>query len=188
MKLLRILAISTVLLNLISCSKKEESANLLFGLNVSQETSRLHSGTPLSVQIENKKDRAIDSVVYHSFNKSFSSTQANGSHEIPTDNEKLGQHILRAEIYSGGKSYTIQNSIVLIADAAPSIYTYEVLEEYPHDIKAYTQGLEFYNDDILFESTGQYGQSGLRRVDLSSGEVLKKIDLGDKYFGDGLTI
>ena len=188
MKLLRILAISAMLLNLTSCDKKEESANLLFGLKVSQETSKLHSGTPLSTQIENKKDRAIDSVVYHTFNKSFSTTQENGIHEIPTDNEKLGQHILRAEIYSGGESYTIQNSIVLLADKAPTIYTYEVLEEYPHDIKAYTQGLEFYKDDILFESTGQYGQSSLRKVDLISGEVLKKIDLEDKYFGEGLTI
>ena len=188
MRILRILAISAIMLNLTSCDKKEESANLLFGLKVSQETSRLHSGTPLSVQIENKKGRTIDSVVYHGFNKSFSSTQANGSYEIPTNNEKLGQHILRAEIYSGGKSYTIQNSIVLLADEAPKIYTYEILEEYPHDIKSYTQGLEFHEGDILYESTGQYGQSSLRKVDLTSGEVLKKIDLENKYFGEGLTI
>src|SRR5690625_7417992 len=83
----------------------------LFRSKVSQETSKLHAGTPLSVEIENKKGRAIDSVVYHGFNKSFSTTQANGTHEIPTKNEKLGQHVLRADIYSGGKSYTIQNSI-----------------------------------------------------------------------------
>ncbi|HLS11401.1 MAG TPA: glutaminyl-peptide cyclotransferase [Flavobacteriaceae bacterium] len=188
MRILRILAISAIMLNLTSCDKKEESANLLFGLKVSQETSKLHAGTPLSVEIENKKGRAIDSVVYHGFNKSFSTTQANGTHEIPTKNEKLGQHVLRADIYSGGKSYTIQNSIVLLADAAPKIYTYEILEEYPHDIKGYTQGLEFHEGDILYESTGQYGQSSLRKVDLTSGEILKQVDLENQYFGEGLTI
>jgi len=188
MRLLRILAISTILLHLTSCNKTEESANLLFGLKVSQETSKLHAGTPLSVEIESKKGRAIDSVVYHGFNKSFTATQPNGTHEIPTTNEKLGQHILRADIYSGSNKYTIQNSIVLLADEAPKVYTYEILEEYPHDIKGYTQGLEFHEGDILYESTGQYGRSSLRKVDLTTGEILKQVDLEDQYFGEGLTI
>src|SRR5699024_1865742 len=81
----------------------------------------------------------------------------------------------------------IQNSLVLLADQAPVVYTYEVLEEYPHDIQAYTQGLEF-KDEILYESTGQYGQSSLRKVEWKTGKVLEKIDLGKQYFGEGLTI
>lgn len=188
MKLLRVLTISSVLISLIGCKNNKESANSLFGLEIRQESEKLHAGTPLTVQIENKKASKIDSVVYHSFNKSFSSTETNGKREIPTDNEKLGHQILRAEIFSNNKSYNIQHSIVLLADKAPKIYTYEVVEEYPHDIKAFTQGLEFYNDDILYESTGQYGQSSLRKVDLKSGEVLEIVKLQAQYFGEGLTI
>lgn len=188
MKLLRVLVISTIIMNLASCNKKEESANSLFSLEVSQNSDKLHSGTPLSVRVESLKNQEIDSVVYHTFQKTFSSSQANGTHQIPTNDEKLGQHVVRAEIYSGKKNYTIQNSIVLLADKAPKVYTYQILEEYPHDIQAFTQGLEFYKDDILYESTGQYGQSSLRKVDLTSGEVLKRIDLDNKYFGEGLTI
>lgn len=188
MKLLRALVISSILISLISCNKTEESANSLFGLEVRQDSDKLHSGTPLSVQLVNKNERKIDSVVYHSFNKSFSSTDTNGTYKIPTDKEKLGQQILRADIYSDKQKYTIQHSIVLLADKPPKVYTYEILEEYPHDIDGYTQGLEFYKDDVLFESTGQYGESSLRKVDLKSGEVLEKIDLPAQYFGEGLSI
>ncbi|MFP4260886.1 MAG: glutaminyl-peptide cyclotransferase [Opitutales bacterium] len=64
---------------------------------------------------------------------------------------------------------------------------YEVVASHPHDEQAWTQGL-FYEDGQLFESTGLYGESTLRRVDLESGRVLKKHALSDAYFGEGLTL
>jgi glutamine cyclotransferase len=63
----------------------------------------------------------------------------------------------------------------------------KVLKTYPHDPQAFTQGLEYF-DGFLYESTGEKGQSSLRRVDLESGRVLQKTDLGPEYFGEGLTI
>lgn len=187
MKILRALIISSIIITFTSCDKEKESANTLFGLEIRQATDKLHAETPLSVEINNKKQTKIDSVTYHIFDKTFSFTTPNSINNIPTNNEKLGQHILRADIYRGKEKYTLQNSIVLLADSAPKIYDYEVLEEYPHDIKAYTQGLEF-NGDTLYESTGQYGQSSLRKVDMETGEVLQKINLQAQYFGEGLTI
>jgi glutamine cyclotransferase len=64
---------------------------------------------------------------------------------------------------------------------------YEVVTSHPHDERAWTQGL-FYQNGHLFESTGLYGESTLRRVDLESGRVLKKQALSDAYFGEGLTL
>jgi glutamine cyclotransferase len=64
--------------------------------------------------------------------------------------------------------------------------TYEVLNVYPHDPQAFTQGL-IYQDGYLFESTGLYGESTLRKVALETGEVLKEIDLAPEYFAEGLT-
>ena len=61
------------------------------------------------------------------------------------------------------------------------VYTYEIVETYPHDTKAYTQGLVFY-DGMLYESTGQYGESSLRRVELKKGKVKKKIEVPGQYF------
>jgi glutaminyl-peptide cyclotransferase len=63
---------------------------------------------------------------------------------------------------------------------------YQVVHVYPHDSKAFTQGL-IYVDGRLYESTGLYGRSSLRMVDLSTGRVLQKYDLPAEYFGEGLT-
>lgn len=63
----------------------------------------------------------------------------------------------------------------------------KVLKTYPHDPHAFTQGLEYF-DGFLYESTGETGQSSVRKVDLESGKVLQKTELRPEYFGEGLTI
>jgi glutamine cyclotransferase len=63
----------------------------------------------------------------------------------------------------------------------------EVVESYPHDPHAFTQGLEYY-DGYLYESTGRSGQSTLRRTVLETGAVLNQVNLPSEYFGEGLTI
>jgi glutamine cyclotransferase len=70
---------------------------------------------------------------------------------------------------------------------SPKAYRYEVLARYPHDREAFTQGLTYY-DGFLYESTGLEGHSSLRKVDLITGRVEKKVDLDNKYFAEGLTI
>ena len=63
---------------------------------------------------------------------------------------------------------------------------YQIVHTYPHDPKAFTQGL-IYVDGHLYESTGLNGKSSLRMVDLTTGQVLQKHDLPSEYFGEGLT-
>ena len=63
---------------------------------------------------------------------------------------------------------------------------YRIVHTYPHDPDAYTQGL-VYVDSHLYESTGRYGKSSIRMVDLSTGRVLQHYDIAAKYFGEGLT-
>ncbi len=67
-----------------------------------------------------------------------------------------------------------------------ALMTYEVVQAYPHDPAAFTQGL-IYLDGFLYESTGLYGNSSLRKVDLETGQVLEQVDLPDAYFAEGLT-
>jgi len=64
--------------------------------------------------------------------------------------------------------------------------TYHIVHTYPHDPKAFTQGL-IYVDGHLYESTGREGQSSIRMVELTTGRVLQKYDLPAEYFGEGLT-
>lgn len=73
------------------------------------------------------------------------------------------------------------------ANSEPMHYTYSVVNTYPHDENAFTEGL-VYENDSLYESTGLYGNSTLRRVNLETGEVLQLYTLPDEYFGEGITI
>jgi glutamine cyclotransferase len=62
---------------------------------------------------------------------------------------------------------------------------YTVVNTYPHDRAAFTEGL-FYLNGFLYESTGQYGQSSLRKVELKTGKVLQKRDIPGEFFGEGM--
>lgn len=70
---------------------------------------------------------------------------------------------------------------------APRHYTCEIIAEYPHDSAAFTQGLLF-ADGFLYESTGMYGASSLRQVELESGHVVRQKDLAQEFFGEGLAL
>ena len=63
-------------------------------------------------------------------------------------------------------------------------YKVKVVREYPHDVTSYTQGLFFYRDS-LYESTGQWGESTFRTVDLETGKALSRMDFSRKYFIEG---
>lgn len=77
---------------------------------------------------------------------------------------------------------------VAMTDAtAPTNYTYEVVAVFPHDPNAFTQGLLF-DQGILYEGTGLYGESTLRKVDLTTGAVELQIELPEQFFGEGITI
>lgn len=67
------------------------------------------------------------------------------------------------------------------------LYNVTVLRKFPHDSLAFTQGLDYYNG-YLYESTGQLGQSTIRKVDIETGKVLQKKSIPFKYFGEGMTI
>ena len=67
------------------------------------------------------------------------------------------------------------------------VYGFRVLGAFPHDRRAFTQGL-VYQDGVLYESTGLYGQSSLRRVELETGRVLRQVTVAPEYFAEGLAI
>eukprot|EP01097_Dermamoeba_algensis_P009723 TRINITY_DN696_c0_g1_i2.p1 TRINITY_DN696_c0_g1~~TRINITY_DN696_c0_g1_i2.p1 ORF type:complete len:252 (-),score=43.09 TRINITY_DN696_c0_g1_i2:727-1482(-) len=73
------------------------------------------------------------------------------------------------------------------SDENPKKLKYSVVGEYPHDRNAYTQGLIVIGD-VFYESTGLYGQSSLRKVNLTTGQVIKSVSLPKEDFGEGLTL
>jgi glutamine cyclotransferase len=79
---------------------------------------------------------------------------------------------------------TIENESVI---PAPANLNYAVMNSFPHDTAAFTQGLEFYKG-ILMESTGLMGKSSLRKVDVKTGKVLSQINMSKEIFAEGITI
>ena len=88
-----------------------------------------------------------------------------------------------------GETFTDNRLVRVLSDVKPSIWFAKVVKEYPHLTTSYTQGLEF-NNGILYEGTGQYGQSMIAQTNLSTGTVNpdKNIRLDENYFGEGITI
>jgi glutamine cyclotransferase len=84
---------------------------------------------------------------------------------------------------TGGPTPSVSSS----SPAKAPVYSYQVVETYPHDTGAFTEGLTYYNGS-LYESTGLNGDSSLRRVDIGTGRVLQAYDLPREYFGEGMTI
>ena len=90
---------------------------------------------------------------------------------------------------AGNKNMPEDTTMVIgnAAGAVPADIPYNIVHEYPHDPAAFTEGLE-YNDGFLYESTGQYGHSDLRKTELTTGKVLASHKLDQRYFGEGITI
>lgn len=68
------------------------------------------------------------------------------------------------------------------------VFGYQIVNSYPHDSMAFTQGLVYDRDDVIYEGTGLYGRSSLRQVDLKTGRVLQQINLPGNLFGEGIAL
>ena len=95
-----------------------------------------------------------------------------------------GTHTASLIVTSDGGGATVTLRVEVVDEPA---YTYRIVASYPHDPAAFTQGLVIDGGD-LFEGTGLTGHSTLRRVELTTGDVLQQVDLAPNYFGEGITV
>ena len=152
--------------------------------------SRFHSDETVQFSVEYEKKLPVpDSVVIYADGEArevLDSGQTAWTWDMGT--ERLGTRRLSVRGYREGRvEQEGQISIVILSATPPVQYGYRVVRSYPHDSEAYTQGL-IYDDGFLYESTGQYGQSSLRKVDLETGEVLNMLRLSDDLFAEGICL
>ena len=173
--------LSIILLSIIfiSCGSNSNTKKSSFSIKTNAKKNTITLGETINLSIANPKNHAIKSVSY----------EMNGSKvsESFTVNSKLGVQEVTALIVYDDQKVSISTPITILNNEVPKVYTFKILNEYPHDITSYTQGLEFYKGE-LYESTGQRGESKLRKVNYKTAEVLNNIDLAKEYFGEGLTI
>ncbi|WP_397447282.1 glutaminyl-peptide cyclotransferase [Polaribacter sp. R77954] len=177
MKKIAFFTATLMILFLISC---DDTYNLK--LAVTKKTT-LNGKVTLSLKEENNKP--LDKIQFFIDGKEIASKE--NALSLKASDFGIGKHTVSVLVFYPGKTKKLNNSFEVFADKKPDIYTYEIVNSYPHDTKAYTQGLEYYNG-YLYETTGRKGQSTLRKVAIKTGKVLQKIDLDKQYFGEGMTI
>lgn len=176
-KYLTIIFLSTVL---VSCGTNSGNKKSDFSILTNAEKGNIAINETLKVSLENKKKHSVDSVSYTLNGRKIQET-------VSMSDSKLGKQTIEATVYFNNEKQTLTTNITVLNSQLPKVYTYNIINEYPHDITSYTQGIEFLND-TLYESTGQYRESKLRKVNYKTGAILKNIDLANEYFGEGLTI
>ena len=163
---------------------------LLFSCNseykfILNSPSKITIKENFTISVSEKNGKPIDSV---QFTIDDTKIKGTGNEAIAeTSNFRLGKHTITAILFFEGKTEKITNVIYFMADEAPAIYGYKIINTYPHDPKSYTQGLEYHNG-FLYEGTGRNGTSYIRKSVLTTGKAVQQKDLDEKYFGEGITI
>lgn len=170
-----------------SCGNNPEAEKNPFSIQIKEAKKAYKPSDNLIASITSKSAAEIDSVVYSLRNEKVGVIEKNREQTISLKNRKLGKQQLQAIVHSDGDSFTVNKEVLILSETKPELYTYKILETYPHDSNAFTQGLEF-EGDTLYESTGKRGESTLRKTNYKTGEVLQQVNLDNKYFGEGLTI
>jgi len=165
---------------ILSCGSNNGKKKSDFAIKTNAKGNNVTLGDTLSVTISNPKNYEITEVSFKLSGNSIAEKEI-------MDSEKLGKQRIEATIRYNDIEETIKKDIVILNNAKPKVYDYKIINEYPHDITSYTQGLEFHNGQ-LYESTGQYKESKLRITDYKTGSVVKNVNLADNYFAEGITI
>lgn len=158
-----------------------------FKLDTSVLKQHHKTNESVSLGIVNEKNKKVDSIVYYFDNKRIASVKGNEKINYDLKDEKFGKKSIKGLVFFDGKSEEVSTNIEVVSSIEPKLLDYEIVNTYNHDIGAYTQGLEFYNG-ILYESTGQYGRSSIRKTEVKTGKVIQKVSLENKYFGEGMTV
>jgi glutamine cyclotransferase len=168
----------------------EAQANLI-SMKSPEENSEFRLGSPVKVVLETvNKNQSPDSVtVSFDGKKAVTLTGAPWEYTIPgTYSQTTGRKSLKITAYRGGDIRTsVTRFMIILSDIAPKRYGYKIINTYPHDKTAFTQGL-FYDNGVLYEGTGQETGSTLREVELTTGKVLRQLNLSPELFGEGITL
>ena len=176
----KLLKIIFVLILFTKCGDSSNRLKKNFSIQINAEKNIISNSDTLKISILNLNSIKIDSTQFQLDNNKV-------SNKIILKNISLGEKIIKAKVFFNNKKEVLIKKIVVLSSIKPKIYNYEILNIYQHDINSYTQGLEFHKG-VLYESTGQYGESKLRAIDYKNNKILKNINLSPSYFGEGLTV
>jgi len=176
---------------IVACNTQKKASKFRFDTPEAGTLVQLGESVPLKLAFPADVS-SFDSVVYTMDGAVFARKTDSTVVTLDTEKAAFGSRTLSAKLYHNGEERVAYSNIVVVPPA-PKRYGFKVVAEYPHDVHAYTQGLEFDGDGALYESTGlestgQSSKSSLRRVNYQNGDISQKIELDEQYFGEGMTI
>ncbi|SCX97889.1 glutaminyl-peptide cyclotransferase [Nonlabens sp. Hel1_33_55] len=178
--------IAFVALSLSSCKTELDRFKSNYSLEITNDKKNWNDEDTVQISLVDDASMGADSIVWYQNARRLDDVEGNTLSRNLT-NQPLGKLTYKAVVYQDNKVATATTSITRLNPIAPKIYSYSIVNTYPHDEAAYTQGLEFH-DGQLYESTGQYGESDVRITQVETGDVIKKEELGRDIFAEGLTI
>ena len=187
MKKYNCLFIILLAISLSNCGGAKKEDNSLFSFETASTNKQYVPEESINLSLSNSSSKEVDSIVFYINDVKIGTTKGLGKLSFAFKDQKLGNQNLKAIVYFEGELAEINEQVELVSSVSPQLLKYTIVNTYPHDVQAYTQGLEFYRD-TLYESTGQKGASFLRKYDYKTGKVFKQTDLEAIYFGEGITI
>jgi len=184
-----------------SCSNKKKLKKNVLSIETGHLKQLYKASEDIKLSLKTTEKAQVDSVVYYFNDKKVGASIKNEVLNLNLAEQKLGKTTIKAVAYSDNSSKDFTTEIEITAPNAPKFYSYKIVNTFPHDQEAYTQGLEFYNG-ILYESTGngegggsttgrgtgKKGVSSVRQVDYKTGKVIKIHNQATEIFGEGCTI
>jgi len=174
---MKVSLLSLILILFLKCNSESKNN---FSLKIDSPNKNIKIDDSINLNVINKNNIKIDSIQYF-----LNDIKINSNYNLK--NISAGVNKIKVLIYNNSQETVIDKKITIFSKNPPKLYSYKIINEFPHDQEAYTQGLEF-DGENLYESTGLNGKSSLRKISFKNGEVVKKIPLNKSYFGEGLTI
>src|SRR5690606_15553207 len=167
------------------CNTQKKASKFRF--DTPEAGTLVKKGESVPLKLVFPAEVAFDSVIYAIDGEVLARKTDSTGVSLDTEKAPFGSRTLSAKLYHDGKEQVTYSNIVVVPPS-PKRYGFKVVREFPHDPEAYTQGLEFDHQGVLYESTGQEGRSSIRKDDYETGKVLKRVDLNPNSFGEGLSI
>jgi len=189
MKKYKLLSVILLGVAMVGCDHSKKNEEKYFSFDESRFKDHYVVGEKVSVAILNAQNKKIDSIVYYLNDQNVTSKKGTESISFDLNGKKLGYQNLKALIYFDGETTgeEVTGRVEVVSAVQPKLLNYTVVNTYPHDPKAFTEGLEFYRDTLI-ESTGQKGTSYFRKLNHKTGQVYKQVDLQPQFFGEGITV
>jgi len=171
--------------------KTSEGPGKVIKMVLPEENKGCKLGEAIKVVVEPvSADRMPDSVVI-TFDGRHAATLrlAPWEFNIPgSSTQTTGRKPVKAASFTKGAPGNIVTRFIIVYSAMPpKRFGYKVIHTYPHDREAFTQGL-FYHNGVLYEGTGQQTGSTLREVELTTGKIIRQLNLSPDLFGEGITL